>query len=65
MNDPDTNITASFDKIILHAGNSRQQQPRVSSFSGAEVETSSVCRSTSPDDEQGNCLTQNGPQEVG
>lgn len=59
--DPDANTTANFDKIILHAGNSGQpQKPKISSFSGAEVDTSLLCFSTN-EDVQGNCFTRNGP----
>lgn len=59
--DPDADTTVSFDKIIIHAGNSGQgQKPKVSSFSGAEVDASSLCFSTD-EDVQGNCFTRNGP----
>ena len=59
--DPDGNTTASFDKISLHAGHSGQQhKPKITSLSGAEVYTSSICFSTNPNDEQGDCSTRNG-----
>jgi len=56
--DPDGSTTIAFDKIIIHAGNSGQpQHPKVSSFPYAEVDSSSICFSTNPEDYQGNCFT--------